>query len=146
MKKLSVSVLTLAVVLAVSFSVAASGTKTKEVYKGDGVKVKTEQKTTKAGEVGKVTFKVKKGAIKDMNIKWIYKMENGNYVTEYNVLENTNKKLLSQLRLTPVQAALIKPGQHKIISTSPFTGQDVENNIKTVILKDLIAATVQQIN
>ncbi len=144
MKKLSVSVLTLAVVLAVSFSVAASGTKTKEVYKDGDIKVKSTQKTTKAGEVGKTTFKAKKGAIKDLNIKWIYKMEDGNYVTQYTVLENTNKKLLKQLRLTPVQAALIKPGQHKVISTSPYTGQDVENNIKMVILKDLIASTVQQ--
>jgi hypothetical protein len=44
-------------------------------------------------------------------------------------------------RITETQANLIKPGKHKIISTSPYTNEDIRSNIRAVIVKDLKAAT-----
>lgn len=157
MKKVMIVALVLAVGLAVGAQVFASDVKAKESVKttankevtkteikGDNVKMKTEEIDKLDKSYGTAKFNAKEGAIEDLNIKWVYYMKDNNYITEYTLLEKTNKKLMQELNLTPVQAALLKPGKNKIISTSPYTGDDIRTNIRAVILKDIQMAATQQ--
>lgn len=114
--------------------------RSKQEVKGKNLKMKKEEIATPESKAGLVKFDVKKGAITDMQIEWVYRQEGDNYVTEYTIKDKNNEKLLKELNLTPAQAFLIVPGVHKIISTSPYTGQDVRSNIQAVILKDLKTA------
>ncbi len=121
----------------------AEGSMTKEEVKGKNIKVKKEeaQTTTPVAEggaaAGKTKVDVKKGAITDMKVEWVYYRQGPEYVIEYNVKEKNNKKLMSELNLTPEQAQAIQAGSHKIVSTSPYTADDVKGDFRAVILKDL---------
>ena len=143
MRKLLIVVLTFAIGMTVSMYASGSDTEVKKEFKGENLEMKTEKTTTAAGETGVAKFKVKKGAITNLKIEWTYFQEGDNYITEYTVKDKENKALLDELGLTPIQASLIKPGKHKVTSTSPFTGEDIQNNIKAVILKDLKVAVTQ---
>lgn len=114
-----------------------SGTTTKEVVKGDAGKMKITEKETSKGIAGKAKVKIKKGALKKMSVDYEYYQMGTEYVIEYNVKDKGDKDLVEKLGLTPEQAATIEPGHHKIVSTSPYTAQDVDNDFMSVIITDL---------
>lgn len=112
-------------------------TTTKTDVKGKNLKVEKETVDTAKGEAGKMDVSVKKGAIENMQIEWTYQQKGTEYITEYTIKDKANKDLIKELKLTPEQASLITPGTHRIVSTSPFTGEDIRANMRAVILKDL---------
>jgi len=132
-----------------------TGAKAKEetVTKGDTTttKTKVEGKTgevtrevtdTKTGETGKATGEYKNGAIKEFEIDWalseVTTTSGGkNYITEYTIKGKANKALIAELKLTPEQIAMVKPGTYKVTSTSPYTSTDIRTDIRAVILKDI---------
>jgi hypothetical protein len=117
------------------------GTMTEEKMKGKGTKIESKRVDTAAGSAGKTKVKVKKGAIKDLNVEWVYYMDqNKNYIIEYNVKDKTDKELLQALNLTPTEAKMIQPGTHKITSTSPYTAGDVKANFRDIIVRDLASS------
>lgn len=119
-------------------------TVTKKEVKSEGTMLKTK-KTEKPGvEYGTAKFKSKEGAIKDLNIKWRYFMKDNNYITQYTVLDRKDPELLKELNLTPTEANLIKPGTHKVVSTSPYTIDDIRSNMRSVIIKDMKTAVDKQ--
>lgn len=114
------------------------GTMTEEKVKGKGTKIERKEVDTAAGSAGKTRVKVKKGAIKDLNVEWVYYMDqNKNYIIEYDVKDKTDKELLQALNLSPTQTDMIQPGVHKITSTSPYTAGDVRANFRDIIVRDL---------
>ncbi|MFA4874349.1 MAG: hypothetical protein WC956_02810 [bacterium] len=125
-------------------TVTTSGgtTTTEQTVKGKNVKIEKENVATATGETGMANIAVKKGAIEDLKIEWSYKTVTTkagakNYVVDYTINDKTNKNLLKELNLTAEQSKLIAPGQHEIVSTSEFTGEDIRNNLRAVILKDI---------
>lgn len=109
----------------------------KTTLKSKNVKVENEKVVTPTAAAGEVKFEAKKGAIDNMKIDWMYTMEGKDYVIQYTIKDKTNKDLLKELNLTADQASAITPGTHKIVSTSPYTADDVRNNMRAVIIKDL---------
>ena len=104
-----------------------------------------ETKTETLGKVaGTTQVDVKKGAIKDLKIDWTYQMEGSDYVISYNVKEQANPNLVKELGLTPDQAKAIAPGAHRIVSTSPYTADDVDQNFRAFTLKDLKSAVIKK--
>jgi hypothetical protein len=128
----------------------ASSTTTEEKVKGKNVKIDKTTTDTATGQTGSANVAVKKGAIEDMKIDWTYQTVTvkpgvNNYVVEYTINDKTNKSLVKELNLTPDQAKAIVPGTHKIVSTSEFTADDIRNNLRAVILKD-ISTTIGKTN
>lgn len=112
-------------------------TTTKTDVKGKNLKVDKEVVDTPKGEAGKMDVSVKKGAIENLSIEWTYQQKGTEYITEYTIKDKQNANLIKELKLTPEQANLITPGTHRIVSTSPFTGEDIRANLRAVILKDI---------
>ncbi len=112
-------------------------TTVKEDVKGKLGEVKKTETITAEKAVGTTQVDVKKGAIQDLKIDWTYNKVGNDYILSYNVNENTNPALIKELGLTDDQAKALKPGPHKITSTSPYTVDDVQKNFRNVILKDL---------
>jgi len=119
----------------------ATGTTTDTKIKGENVKLEKKTTDTAAGtaETGKLKVDVKKGAIKDLDIEWSYYQEGTgektNYILKYFVKENKAK--LSALNLTPAQIAAVKPGEHTVVSTSPYTAEIMRDNFRNVVAKDI---------
>jgi len=114
-----------------------------------GKEAKYERKTveTEGAEAGKAKFKTRHGALKELSVEWDYIEEmtsSGNmvYKLRYTVKDKGDKELIEELNLTPEQARAIKPGTHEIVSTSPYTAEDVRADFRAVILKDLRNATL----
>jgi hypothetical protein len=120
-------------------------TTTKQEVKGPAGKIKKETVVTPEGEAGKVTLTSKKGAFEDLKIDWTYQKEGNMFVTEYTIKEKTNKQLIKELNLNQAQANALKPGTHKIYSTSPYTGDDIRTIIRSAVLED-VAKTVKEVN
>lgn len=122
----------------------SEGTTVKEKIKGKNVKM--EMKETETGETltGAAKVKVKKGAIKKLSVDYEYYTSGTEYIIEYNVKDKTDPELLAELNLTPEQAAVIEPGHHKIVSTSPYTAGDIDNDFRTVIIKDIQQAAAKK--
>lgn len=117
------------------------GTKTQETVKGKAGKIERERVDTAEGSAGKTRVTLKNGALKELNIDWVYfKDLNNNYIIEYTVKDKSDPELLQELNLTPTQANMIKPGKHTITSTSPYTALDAQANVQNIIVKDLRAS------
>jgi hypothetical protein len=112
-------------------------TTTKTEVKGQNVNIKRTETATPGKLAGTTEVDVKKGAIQDLKIDWTYQKIGPDYVLEYNIKESSNPNLAKELGLTPEQARAIKPGMHKIVSTSPYTAGDIQQNFRAFILKDI---------
>lgn len=113
-------------------------TVTKTDIKGPaGNEIKKTTTETPGKIAGSTQVDVKKGVIEDLKIDWTYQKVGSDYVLSYNVKENTNKNLVKELGLTPDQAKSLKVGEHKIVSTSPYTAGDVQQNFRKLIITDL---------
>jgi hypothetical protein len=110
--------------------------------KGKNIEMKRTTTETPGKVAGTTEVNVKKGAIDDLKIDWTYQQIGNNYVLEYNVKENKNPNLAKELGLTPDQTKAIQPGTHKIVSTSPYTAEDVQRNFRAFILKDLKSTVI----
>ncbi len=122
-------------------------TTTKTEVKTEGTKFERKTVETGEGETGKATFKTQHGALKELSVEWDYIEEmtsSGNmvYKLRYTVKDKGDKELIEELKLTPEQARAIKPGVHEIVSTSPYTAEDVRADFRAVIIKDLRNATL----
>ena len=114
---------------------------TKTDIKGPkGSEFKKTEVETPGKVAGTTQVDVKKGAIEDLKIDWTYQKVGNDYVLTYNVKEHQNAKLVKELGLTPDQAKALKPGEHKIVSTSPYTAGDVQAGFRSFIIKDLQTA------
>ncbi len=118
-----------------------TSTTTKQEVKAKNIKMKTEEVVSPSGKAGIAMVDVKKGAIKEMNIEWNYRQAGTEYITEYTIKDKNNKVLMKELNLTPTQTAMLTTGTHRIVSTSPYTGSDIRDNIRAIILKDIQTAT-----
>lgn len=113
------------------------GTMTEEKMKGKSGKIERKRVETPEGSAGQTKISLKKGALKKLNVEWAYFRQGTEYIIEYNVKDKTDKELLEGLNLTSTQSGMIKPGMHRIVSTSPYTAGDVQANFRQIILKDL---------
>ena len=113
------------------------GMMTEEKMKGKSGKMERKRVDTPMGSAGMTKVHIKKGAIKDLSVDWAYFRQGTEYIIEYNIKDKTDKELLRDLNLTKEQARMIKPGMHRIVSTSPYTAGDVQANFRQIILKDL---------
>ncbi len=118
-------------------------TYTEEKAKGKNVKMEKKEIETPEGAAGKVKVNVKKGHLKKLNIEYVYYKEGDNYIIEYKIKDKKDKDLQTELGLTDQQCASLKPGYHKITSTSPYTAGDVQGDFRSIIIKD-IAATYKK--
>ena len=114
--------------------------KSKEKVSGKAGSVKSKEVTTADSVTGKTKIHIKKGALKNLKIDYVYYRQNKDYVLEYTINDCKNKNLMSELNLTPEQAKMIKKGRHTIVSTSPYTAGDVANEFRNIILKDIRSA------
>ena len=116
----------------------------KTEVKGKGVDITKTQTETPGKVAGTTKVDVKKGAIDDLKIDWTYQQVGSDYVISYNVKDNANPNLVKELGLTPDQAKAITAGEHKIVSTSPYTALDVQQNFRSFILKDIKTAATKK--
>lgn len=114
-----------------------AGTMTEEKMKGKSGKMESKRVDTPMGSAGQTKISLKKGALKKLNVDWAYFRQGTEYIIEYNVKDKTDKELLEELNLTPTQSGMIRPGMHRIVSTSPYTAGDVQANFRSIIIKDL---------
>lgn len=119
-------------------------TTTKTEIKGKNVDIKRTETDTAGKLAGTTQVDVKKGAIEDLKIDWTYQKIGDNYVLEYNVKESSNPNIAKELGLNADQAKAIKPGTHKVVSTSPYTATDVQQNFRAFILKDIRTAVIKK--
>jgi len=122
----------------------SKGTSTKEKIKSKNVKMELKETETDEALTGSKKIKVKKGAIKKINVEYKYYQKGTEHILEYTIKDKTNKKLIAELGLTPEEAKVIKKGKHKIVSTSPYTAGDVEDNFRAIIIKDIQGAAARR--
>jgi len=115
----------------------STSTTTEEKMKGKNVKMEKTTTETATGEAGQAKVDIKKGALKKLSVDWVYYRQGPEYIIEYNVKDKSDPDLKAELNLTEDQFALITPGTHRITSTSPYTADDVKNDFRAVIIKDL---------
>jgi uncharacterized protein (DUF433 family) len=114
-----------------------SGTTVTEDAKAPGVKIKGKEHVTDESLTGTAKVKIKKGAIRKLSVAYEYYQEGPDYILEYNLKDKTDPDLLAELNLTPEQLEAIKPGYHKVVSTSPFTAADIKADFQSVIIEDI---------
>lgn len=124
-----------------------TSTTTKQEMKTKDVEMKKETVETDTGVAGKAKFKLKHGerkhgAIKDWNVKWVYFREGPEYIIEYEVKDRTDPELLKDLNLTKNEASLLKSG--RVVSTSPYTANDVKADFRRVIRKNIELAIAKR--
>ena len=115
-------------------------TVTKEEFKGKNIEASKTVKETEGKVAGTTKVDVKSGAIEDLKIDWTYEKVGNDYVLTYNVKDNANPALVKELGLTPDQAKMLSKKNGKIVSTSPYTAMDVQQNFRALIVKDLKTA------
>ncbi|HPQ81232.1 MAG TPA: hypothetical protein PLZ86_05855 [bacterium] len=111
--------------------------KTDTKVKTDGVKIEKKTTETEGKVAGTTKVDVKNGVIKDLKVDWTYQMEGGDYVITYNIKEHTNPALIKELNITPDQAKMLENCKGRIVSTSPYTAMDVQNNFRSFIVNDI---------
>ena len=117
-----------------------TSTKTEEKVKGKNVKMEKERTDTAKGASGHAKVDIKKGALKKLSVDWVYYRQGPEYIIEYKVKDKADPDLKTELNLTDDQVKLITPGKHTITSTSPYTADDVKNDFRSVIIKDLASS------
>lgn len=113
---------------------------TKEEVKGKNIKFKKTEIETPKGISGKTKVHIKKGALTNMRVNYVYFQQGTEYILEYTIKDSSNKTLMKELNLTPEQAKMIKKGKHTVVSTSPYTAGDIQADFRKIIVKDLITS------
>jgi hypothetical protein len=122
----------------------STSTTTEEKMKGKNVKMEKTTTDTAKGETGTAKVDIKKGELKKLSIDWVYYRQGPEYIIEYDVKKmktgKVDEDIKTDLNLTDDQFKLITPGKHTITSTSPYTADDVKNDFRSVIIKDLASS------
>ncbi len=123
---------------------ASGDMKIEEKVKTKNVKMEKTEIDTADKTKGHVKIKIKHGALAKLNVTYEYYQQGTEYIIKYKVKDKADKELVEELGLTPVQAKLIREGEHTITSTSPDTAGDVQANFRAIILKDIKRMAMQQ--
>jgi hypothetical protein len=118
----------------------STSTTTEEKVKGKNVKMEKKTTDTAKGQTGQAKVDIKKGALKKLSVDWVYYRQGPEYIIEYDVKDKADPDLKKELNLSEDQFKLITPGKHRITSTSPYTADDVKNDFRSVIIKDLASS------
>lgn len=122
----------------------ATATTTDTKIKGENIKAERKTVDTASGEAGKAKVHIKKGAIKDFSVDWVYYQEGTDYILEYTVKDKADPELLSELGLTADQADMVKAGAHTMVSTSPYAADDIKADFRALVVKDLKSAIAKK--
>jgi len=112
--------------------------------KGKEFDVKTKKHITDAEVAGKTKAKIKHGAIKKLSLNYEYYQEGPDYILEYNIKDKADPDLVALLDLTPEQLEALTPGHHKVVSTSPYTADDMKADFQNIILQDIKQAVASK--
>ena len=148
MKKVFIGMLAVGLVIGFAFTAFSAEVKekttvkgdkvtTKTTVKGDKVKMKSTETTSAKGESGKTKIKVKDGALKKLNIEWVYYKQGTEYILEYKIKDKADPDLKAELGLTDEQYRSLKPGKHTYWATRDIL-PDAQDNFRTIILRDLM--------
>jgi hypothetical protein len=113
---------------------------TKEEIKGKNIKMKKEEIETSKGVRGKTRVHIKKGAITNMRVNYVYFQQGTEYILEYTIKDSSNKALMKELGLNSEEAKMLKKGKHTVVSTSPYTAGDIQADFRKIIVKDLVTS------
>jgi len=112
-------------------------TTTTTKIKGKDVKMEKKEVVSDTGVTGTTQVHIKKGALSNLKIDYNYFQKGTEYILEYNVKDKADKNLMTELGLTPEETKMLTPGQHRVVSTSPYTVGDIKSDFRQIIINDL---------